>query len=78
MKKLVFTAKPFEGFLYKWSPDDNVIKKNKKKQNNNPTEFCNAIPFSNGFDTVSKYCYRINIVDGKINKMAYFSCGYIK
>ena len=34
MKKLVFTAKPFEGFLYKWSPDENVIKKNKKNQSN--------------------------------------------
>lgn len=78
MKKLVFTAKPYEGFLYKWSPDDNLIKKRIPIEKGTTTEFCSAIPFSNGFDSVSKYCYRIKIIDGKINKEAYFTCGYIK
>lgn len=77
MKK-TFTCKPFEGFLYKWSPDDNLIKKNIQKNNKNVSEFCSAVPFSNGFDSFSTYAYKILIVDGEIKKMAYFTCGYIK
>ena len=79
MKKLVFTTKPFEGFLYKWSPEDNAVRKGKTKSNTNTEiKFCNAIPFSQGEDNVSTFCYRVKVEYGKIKKLAYVTCGYVK
>lgn len=76
--KLVFTNKPYDSFLYKWSPNFDVLKKsNSNFIANNPTG-CNALPYSQGEDWVTTYVYNYDISTGTLHQFAYVECDYVK
>lgn len=80
MSKLTFTAKPFKGFLYRWAPETN--EPNKKNSDfiskDGVIEYCNAIPYSQGEDSKTGYCYRVVNTNGVIKKLAYVTCDYVR
>lgn len=64
--KKVFTTKPFESYLYLWSPQTSI--QDVKPELGRKTTFCNATPYSQGKDLVTTY------VDG--SDTAYVECDY--
>ncbi len=76
MSKKEFSRKPYDKFLYKWSPDDD-IKKNPNKIDGIRPYFCNAQPRSQGEDWITTYVYEIVNTNGKIKRIAYVECDYV-
>ena len=76
-KKLVFTRKPYNGFLYKWSPDTNTIKKSTQQKNGLPVG-CSASANSQGEDYQVTYVYDVKTMNGEEHRIAYVECDYVK
>lgn len=76
-KKLVFTRKPHNGFLYKWSPGKNEVNKTSNKKISSPIG-CTAIANSQGQDYNTTYVYDSEIINGEEHKFAYVECGYVE
>jgi hypothetical protein len=76
-EKQVFTRKPYTGFLYKWSPETNIIKKMTHYTTGLPTG-CKAKPFSQGEDYQTTYVYDFQIINGEEHRFAYVECGYVQ
>jgi hypothetical protein len=39
---------------------------------------CTAIPFSNGYDSITSYCYNNVIINNKYRRLAYVACDYVQ
>ena len=39
---------------------------------------CNATPYSNGYDSLTTYCYNTIILDNKYRRSAYVACDYVQ
>lgn len=76
-EKKIFSRKPYNSFLYKWSPDTTSLKSKITLQNGLPT-FCNALPFSQGEDWVTTYTYNFSVVNGMEHHGAYVECDYVQ
>lgn len=76
MQKQIFTRKPYVGFLYKWSPETNVIKKSNQHSSGLPTG-CTAIAFTQGEDYNTTYAYDFKIINGNEKHFAYVECDYV-
>ncbi len=68
-KNKTYTLKPYDGFLYQWSPQTDLQDPRGKIGFSN--EFCNAVPYSNGKDLITKYTQKS---DG--SGEAYVACDY--
>lgn len=67
-KNKTYTVKPYESFLYKWSPQTHMDDAVNVGRNN---EFCNAVAFKTGKDLIVTYMQK------KDNSGdAYVACGY--
>lgn len=78
--KKVFTKKTYSAPLYKWSPLDNTISNldaNLKARNNKRPYYCSATPNSQGQDWVTTYVYKIIVVNGQQQRIAYVACDYV-
>ncbi len=76
MSKKIFTRKPYNSFLYKWSPETTVIKT--PKIDKLKSEFCNAVNFSQGEDWVVTYMYDLVYSNGEYHRLAYVECDYVE
>jgi hypothetical protein len=72
----VFTRKPYDKQLYKWSPHDDVRKKKKKTAAGIPD--CTATAGSQGEDWNVTYVYQRTILKGIEHRYAYVECDYVK
>ena len=77
-KKQTFTRKPFVSYLYKWSPENNVIKTPNSGNETGLPVGCTAIPFSQGQDWVTAYVYDFIVVNGQEQHLAYVECDYVR
>ena len=75
IEKKVFTRKPYNNQLYKWSPDTTT--KKSIKHNTTPY-FCSATPNSQGEDWKGGYVYEVVILNGQQKRLAYVECDYIE
>ena len=39
---------------------------------------CTATPFSNGYDSITSYCYNNVIINNRYKRSAYFACNYVQ
>jgi hypothetical protein len=74
-KGKVFTRKPYDKFLYKWSAQTEVSKKSKTKDQ---PFFCTAKPNTNGEDFVTTYVYDKVNENGTVKRYAYVECDYVE
>lgn len=78
MDKKIFVRKPYDKFLYKWSPDTEITKKTDVKLDKLKTPFyCNAVTSSQGEDWVVTYVYD-SVFDGVYHRWAYVECDYVE
>lgn len=75
--KRIFTRKPYNSYLYKWSPDESLASNKTKTRSGLPTD-CSAEPFSQGEDWITTYVYEFIITDGREHHLAYVECDYVK
>lgn len=75
--KPTFTRKPYNKFLYKWSPDTTRLKNNTTNESGLPT-FCEAPAFSQGEDWVTTYTYQFSVINGIQHQGAYVECDYVQ
>lgn len=72
-----FARKPYNSFLYRWSPIDDITKK--KKPRGGGDLFCNAQAGSvDGEDFFTTFVYDKVNQNGTIRKFAYVECGYVE
>ena len=75
-KNKTFSRKPYDKFLYRWSPQTDIHKVDLAKKALGP--FCNAIPLSQGEDFFTTYMSNeITDGDGTIRRFAYVACDYV-
>jgi len=78
MNKKVFVRKPYDKFLYKWSPDTDVTKSTIGRIDKLKTQnYCNAVTSSQGEDWVVTYVYDTTF-DGVYHRWAYVECDYVE
>lgn len=77
MTKKKFSRKPYDKFLYKWSPDDDIKKNPNKSDSGKRPYFCKAKPRSQGEDWITTYVYEIVNTKGIIKRIAYVECDYV-
>ena len=71
------SLKTYGNYIYSWCPD---------KTKNKPTgigvgvnkNYCTAIPYSQGEDWVTTYSYNLTTINGKVERLAYVACDYVK
>jgi len=75
----VFVSKSYEASLYKWSPACNQIKK-RMNESIRPTSpyYCDARPYSQGQDWITRYVYDIIVVNHVQQRSAYVECDYVE
>jgi hypothetical protein len=72
----VFTRKPYDKNLYKWSPQQETKKAAKKSQPDGIG--CTATPNSQGEDWNVTYVYEKVITNSIEHRYAYVECDYVK
>ena len=72
----VFTRKPYNSSLYKWSVRSGVQDKVFNKQTNLIS--CTATVGSQGQDFTVGYVYNTVVINGQIERLAYVVCGYVQ
>lgn len=76
MEKKIFTRKPYNSFLYKWSPETSIVKKPREEKLR--AQFCDAIKFSQGEDWNVTYVYDLVYNNGAYHRYAYVECDYVE
>ena len=73
-----FTRKPnaSSGFLYRWKPETDIIKKTKSVIINEVG--CDATPSSQGIDNNVTYVYELVNNNGVLSRIAYVACDYVE
>ena len=74
----VFTRKPYDKHLYKWTPQTTDKKSVKNKQVRRNGVFCDAKPYTNGEDWVTTYVYELINDNGVQRRYAYVECNYVE
>jgi hypothetical protein len=62
--------------VYKWKPDANLTKTNLTVSKN--VKYCDAKPFSQGFDFISTYSYMLSVINNEQVRIAYVACDYVQ
>lgn len=75
--KKEFTRKPYDKYLYKWSPDNTNLKSDIANFGAR-VPFCDAKPFSNGEDFIVTYVYEKIVINGVEHRYAYVACDYVE
>lgn len=76
MPKKTFTRKNY-GTLYKWSVETGPQGRERRKRGGGSVG-CTATAGSQGQDADTGYVSRRVVVDGQLQFLAYFECGYIQ
>ena len=77
-KKRVFTRKPHNSFLYKWSPENNINAKSFSVFSSGNPSTCDALPYSQGEDWITTYTYQFTTDGLNQHQYAYVACGYVE
>jgi hypothetical protein len=73
-----YTLKTFGSKLYTWSPVPISKPKATTNGGNQTPYYCNALPYSQGQDWVTTYCYNLVVVMGIQERLAYVECDYVQ
>ncbi len=74
-------SRPSGGDLYLWSPPPNNVNGNRNVNNNRNNVgnyFCDATPYSQGEDWITRYVYNVTVVNGLARHDAYVQCDYVQ
>jgi hypothetical protein len=74
--KKEFTRRPHDKFLYRWSPETEITKKQKTVVA--PETGCEATPSSQGIDNNVTYVYEVVNNNGVLSRIAYVACDYVE